>query len=410
MSSWMIFSRLSATVGPLRRDRKIFCRPNDFVPRSTRSTHARASNDPIVQINNRHRVMKYDDLEAKGGGGIKSLELSTSPASLRQQKYCCSTCGKYLGLFYMFMSAVCFSTMSMLVGFLGRVHAKAFPFAQLVFARGILCLVLAFAYIRWKNLELFPKDKHVRSILFTRCFIGQLGMLGTYMTLTELELSEATVIIFTAPFWTILLAFLILKEPFSKLDRIACVVGMVGLFLVTRPTPESIHGGEKNGGVTTSGMSRALVIILGILGALASAGTNLLVRKLKTVDAIVTVFYLMVAAILGSSIVTFASPRTQMWESPATIVEYFALVGIGLMGFAGQMFKTTGLKLENAGPGAMMRLTDLVLAPLFQLFVFKEPIHPWTAIGIVVILIAGSLVALSKVQRQTAMRMLDDTT
>ena len=171
-----------------------------------------------------------------------------------------------------------------------------------------------------------------------------------------------------------------------------------------------IHGGEKNGGATTSGISRAVVIILGILGAIASAGTNLLVRKLKTVDAIVTVFYLMVAAIIGSSIVTFASPRTQTWESPASIVEYFALVGIGLLGFVGQIFKTTGLKLENAGPGAMMRLTDLVLAPLFQLFLFKEPIHPWTAIGIGVILIAGSLVALSKVKRQTATHTVDDDT
>ena len=40
-----------------------------------------------------------------------------------------------------------------------------------------------------------------------------------------------------------------------------------------------IHGGEKNGGATTSGISRAVVIILGILGAIASAGTNLLVRR-----------------------------------------------------------------------------------------------------------------------------------
>ena len=112
-----------------------------------------ASADLGVQRNDCHRTMKYDDLEAKGVGDMKSLEVSHSPASLRQQKYCCACCGKYLGLFYMFMSAVCFSTMSMLVGFLGRVHTKAFPFTQLVFARGILCLVLAFAYIREEGSE-----------------------------------------------------------------------------------------------------------------------------------------------------------------------------------------------------------------------------------------------------------------
>ena len=37
-----------------------------------------------------------------------------------------------------------------------------------------------------------------------------------------------------------------------------------------------------------------------------------------------------------------------------------------VLGFAGQAFKTQGLKWEKAGPGAMMRNLDLVLAFGFQ--------------------------------------------
>ena len=53
----------------------------------------------------------------------------------------------------------------------------------------------------------------------------------------------------------------------------------------------------------TSGAARGVVILIGVLGAICSAGTNLLVRKLKHVHALLTIFYLMIAASFGSIIV-----------------------------------------------------------------------------------------------------------
>mgnify|MGYP007000436972 CR=1 len=41
---------------------------------------------------------------------------------------------------------------------------------------------------------------------------------------------------------------------------------------------------------------------------------------------------------------------------PANPTESMLIIFISLFGFIGQLFKTEGLKRENAGPGAMMRL------------------------------------------------------
>lgn len=69
---------------------------------------------------------------------------------------------------------------------------------------------------------------------------------------------------------------------------------------------------------------------------------------------------------------------------------------MGLLGYFGQMFKTIGLKIENAGPGSMMRLIDLVFASFWQLILFHESINPFTAWGIITIFFAGFLVGYKK--------------
>ena len=97
-----------------------------------------------------------------------------------------------------------------------------------------------------------------------------------------------------------------------------------------------------------------IVVLIGICGAICSAGTNLLVRRLKHVHAMLTIFYLMIAASFGS--IALAVINQDKFIFPANPTESILIIFISLFGFIGQLFKTEGLKRENAGPGAMMRL------------------------------------------------------
>ena len=70
------------------------------------------------------------------------------------------------------------------------------------------------------------------------------------------------------------------KESFTKLDGCqALAFGFLGVLLVARPGSNSNEEQQ-----TTSGAAKMVVVLIGVLGAICSAGTNLLVRKLKHVQ------------------------------------------------------------------------------------------------------------------------------
>ena len=259
-------------------------------------------------------------------------------------------CGRFLGLFMMFLSAAFFLSMSTMISYLGRTNPdNLYPSTQLVFIRAIVCLILSAMWLRKEKESFLPEDTRTRNLLIYRSCIGVGGMLGNWFLISQLPFSDATVIVFSAPFWTMVMARLILKESFTKIDAVSLALGFLGVLLVARPG--SSHETEEE---TPSGTARGIVVLIGICGAICSAGTNLLVRRLKHVHAMLTIFYLMIAASFGS--IALAVINQDKFIFPANPTESILIIFISLFGFIGQLFKTEGLKRENAGPGAMMRL------------------------------------------------------
>ena len=99
-------------------------------------------------------------------------------------------------------------------------------------------------------------------------------------------------------------------------------------------------------------MARELIVVLGLLAAVSSASTNLLVRKLIHVHAAVTMSYLFAWGVVICPILAFALQHPIL---PSTGIEWLSLVGLGVTGFAGQAFKTVGLKWEKAGHKQVFR-------------------------------------------------------
>lgn len=281
---------------------------------------------------------------------ILNSEKRSRPSSSQLGANSRFSCGRFLGLFMMFLSAACFLSMTTAISYLGRtIEGEKYPATQLVLIRASTCLLLTFVWLRRSGESFRPKDKRTRNILVARSCVGVGGMLGGWFLISQIPFSDATVIIFSAPFWTMVLARVILKESFTKLDGIALAFGFLGVLLVARPGSNDNEEDEA----TTSGAARGVVIMIGVLGAICSAGTNLLVRKLKHVHALLTIFYLMVAASFGSIFV--AVIKQDKFLFPRSFLELVLIVLISAFGFLGQLFKTEGLKRENAGPGAMMR-------------------------------------------------------
>ena len=323
----------------------------------------------------------YAQLDASSARGTPGVSETTDGAR---------RCGGTAGLIFMALSAVSFSIMTMLVHVLAS-RARIPSFEQVVF-RCILGIGLSALWTRWASASLWPARRATRCLLTARALVGMVGMSGNWFIVTQLSLGDATVIIFTAPIFTALLARVFLKEKLSSPQMGLLCVSVVGVMLVARP---SFLGFEGDPTPAYASMARGPVVVIGLVAAVASAATNILVRKLLDVHAMTTVTWLMAAGLLVQTPLTFAL-QTPRW--PEGIGNWTIVVCIGLLGFAGQGFKTQGLKWEKAGPGSMMRNLDLVLAFIFQITILGEEVKALSVVGAVLTLSASVSMGLLKLR------------
>lgn len=131
----------------------------------------------------------------------------------------------------MLISALSFSIMSMLVNYLGHMQYST---SQLMFTRTSINTLLCISYIRYKGYNIIPTGG-TRKLLVSRGFIGLFSMFGGWFMLTQLAMSDATVVIYTSPFFTMILAAIFINEPLVKIDAVIMFIGFSGVLLVARP-------------------------------------------------------------------------------------------------------------------------------------------------------------------------------
>jgi drug/metabolite transporter (DMT)-like permease len=138
-----------------------------------------------------------------------------------------------------------------------------------------------YLYMRWSNVEhplLGPPG--VRTLLAARGFVGFFGLAPGYYALKYLSLSDATVLTFLSPVLVGALAFLFLKEPFTKTEALTGLTSLLGVVLIAKPTflfPPAVADPSKDE-VTPEERARAVGIAL--LGTFGAAGAYLLIRKI----------------------------------------------------------------------------------------------------------------------------------
>lgn len=84
------------------------------------------------------------------------------------------------------------------------------------------------------------------------------------------------------------------------------------------------------------------------------------------------------------------------WKIPFCGRDRWMLMLIAVLGIAGQTFLTKALQIEKAGPVALMRTIDVVLAFTFQFIFFNRAPTLWSLGGALCVVASTSGVALRK--------------
>jgi drug/metabolite transporter (DMT)-like permease len=269
-----------------------------------------------------------------------------------------------LGLRYMALGAFWFSVMSLLVKAVGA----RLPSMEVVLARAVVTLVLSWLLLRRARVS--PWGTQPRRLL-VRGFLGFGGLTCFYYGLTHLPIADATVLQYTNPVFTALLAAVLLGEHVSRRELVATLASFAGVVLVARP---SVLAGA-------SASLPTLPVMVALLGALLSASAYVAVRSMGTSEhPLVVVFYLPLVS------VPLALPAViPVWVWP-TPLEWVGLLAVGGSTQIAQIYMTKGLQLERAGRATAVGYLQVVFAGLWGLLFFGEQPTAWTAAGTALVL------------------------
>lgn len=270
-----------------------------------------------------------------------------------------------IGLRYVAGAAFFFSVMALLVRMAGQ---AGMPTMTVVFARSVVVLLLAAVFLRRAGLSPFGVD---RKLLFLRGVVGFISLSCFYYALIHLPLADATVLQYTNPVWTTLLAALLLSEPIGRREVALSLASLGGVVLMARPT--MIFGG-------TAPALPPIPVMVGVVGAFFSALSYISVRKLGRSDApLVVVFWFALISTLG------AIPFAFQGAAAPTGGGLVLLAAVGVTTYLGQVLITMGLRVERAGRAMGVAYLQVVFAAAWGALLLGEAPDRWTIGGAAVI-------------------------
>lgn len=290
-----------------------------------------------------------------------------------------------LGLFYAFLSTVFFSIIALLVKTIEGLHAIEISaircFFQMLFVAPLL--------IYHKTGFLGPRDKRIFLVL--RGFIGSNAMILLFYAVQQMPLADATVIMFSNPVFTSVLAWIFLKERCTIWDCVFTVFTLTGVILIARPP---FIFGKHLSGIESNYSNHIKGAVAAFTGAIGAACTIVVLRKIgKSVHYYLSVWYYAVIGLIECIITVSVLGE---WKIPSCGRDRWMLMLIAVLGIAGQSFLTKALQIEKAGPVALMRTVDVVLAFIFQFIFFNRAPTWWSLGGALCVVASTSGIALRK--------------
>lgn len=272
----------------------------------------------------------------------------------------------------MVVGSLFFSMMSVFA----KLAGERLPTMELVLARVVV--TLAMSWWALKSLGIDPWGNNKR-LLVWRGLAGFGGLSCYFFAVTHLPLADATVIQFCNPMIAALIAVFALREPLRLIDLVATALSMVGVVLVAQPTFL----------FTTGAALDPLAVVVGVFGAIFSAISYVVIRRLgATEHHLVVVFYFPLIA-GPASLPVLAVEGLVM----PTAWEWLLLLGIGVTAQLGQIEITKGYKLETAGRASSMTYLQIVLAYTWGVLIFSEYPNALSVIGAVLVVLGVLSVA-----------------
>lgn len=256
----------------------------------------------------------------------------------------------------------------------------AIPVGEVVFCRGFFALIpLCLWFIASSERITVPAAKNIGSLL-AGSSAGLGGMFFGFLALAYLPLVNVTVLSYTTPLFTIMLAALLLGEKVRIYRWSAVLTGFIGVFITLSPKLvfDAASGPAQIDSIAMIGTALALT------GALCAAFSSIAVRHLNSIEkpSRIVLIYTLTGVVVGFATLGFG------WKMP-DFNQFLLLAGGGLAGGIGQIAMTLSLRHAQASLLAPFDYTTMIWAiALGYLFMAEVPTAA-TIAGALTVIAAG---------------------
>lgn len=192
---------------------------------------------------------------------------------------------------------------------------------------------------------------------------------------TQIPLTTASAVSFTAPIFVVMLSIPLLGERVGKHRWLAVFMGFAGVLIVVRPTP--------------AGVEPAMLYVL--FAAMLFALYQILTRRLATVDSAgTTAIYTIVVSLLVSAVLV---PWHYVSPSANDVAVWIAFAATGLLGGLRHLFVIKAYEHAPASVISPFFYAELVGVTILGLLVFADLPDRWTVVGAVIIVASGLYIA-----------------
>lgn len=242
----------------------------------------------------------------------------------------------------------------------------AFAVALAVFVRtGLSSSVPACAGIR----HVFGSPR-AAGILVLRSVLGTCGIFANFYALGEVSIAECQTLNKTAPFFTVLFAWMFLGEKASARRIWALVVAMGGVMFVARPA----FAGEE-----------AFPLSVALLGGACAGGAYAAVRALRRLEVDASLIVLFFSGFSSLAAVPFMVTDFD----PMTPAQVVVLFGAGVSAAVGQFGLTVAYGCAAPRDIAVYDYSNILFTAAFGFLLFGQVPDSLSVIGFVLIIAAA---------------------
>ena len=207
-------------------------------------------------------------------------------------------------------------------------------------------------------------------LLVLRATLGTIGIFANFYALSHITIAEGQTLNKTAPFFTVLFAWLFLGEKTTRREIVPILLAFLGVILIAKP---GFAG------------AAAFPLAMGLLGGVCAGGAYACVRGLRRqdVDPALIILFFSAFSCLASVPFMIAGFDPMTWQ------QVVILLGTGAAAALGQFGITLAYGYAAPREVAVFDYSNILFTAAFGFIFFAQVPDVWSVLGFVAILVAA---------------------